>query len=319
MGKAGREERHKNVSSFSGDMTYTVLLYYKYQDIEEPEAFAENHREFCQEHNLVGRVLIGKEGINGTVAGTGKQTDAYKAYVRSQEGFKDMIFKEHACDHLPLKDLQVKVRPEIVTLNHDADPKDAAQHLSPEEFHELAEQSLKDDSIILLDARNRIESQVGRFRGAVCPDITFFREFPEAVKGLDLKGKKVGMYCTGGIRCEKASAIVKSLGAKKVYQLQGGIYEYCKTFPDGLFEGSCFVFDDRMQISFAGEGPTTSIPQERIISHCEFCQEKSNRIVNDERRRHRHLIICCEACDKQHDISRIRYGEEKRALLSQAC
>lgn len=296
---------------------YSVLLYYKFHSIEVPEQFTNEHRELCQKHNLVGRILIGREGINGTCAGLPNDIESYKEYVHSLPGFEDMWFKEHAVDKLPLQKLKVQCRPEIVALGKDVDMANTGHYLSPEEFHGMVGKSLQDDSIVVLDGRNEIEARVGRFRNAIVPKIRFFRELKDEIKKeyySPLKKKKVLMYCTGGIRCEKASALLKEEGFNEVYQLHGGIYNYLKHYPNGYFNGTCFVFDDRMQITIdRGEAlDNDKIPESKIISSCEFCNKKSNRIVNDERESIRYLRICCEGCDKKLDISRTRYGNERK-------
>ena len=297
---------------------YVVLLYYKFHPIKNPEQWTKEHREFCEKHKLVGRILIGSEGINGTCAGLPKDIEAYKTYVHSLPGFEDMWFKEHGVDALPLPNLKVKYRKEIVALGAEVDMGKTAEYLTPEQFHMMVEAAQHDDSIVILDGRNEIEGRVGKFRNAVVPPIRFFREFKDEMKKEKynvIKDKKVLMYCTGGIRCEKASAVLKEEGFKHVYQLHGGIYNYLQKFPNGFFEGSCFVFDDRMQILFQENGEViegSKAPAEKVISHCDFCDKKSNRAVNDERKERRYLVICCEECDKVHDVSRIRFGKERK-------
>ncbi len=299
---------------------FQVLLYYKFHPIEEPETFTNEHRDFCQKHNLVGRILIGKEGINGTCAGLPEDIEAYKSYVRSKNGFEDMWFKEHAVEKLPLQKLKVQYKPEIVALGKGVDMSQTGKFLSPEEFHKMAEQSLHDDSIVLFDGRNEIESRVGKFKNAIAPKVRFFRELKGEIKKKDydsLKNKKVLTYCTGGIRCEKATALLKEEGFQDVYQLEGGIYNYLQHYPNGYFDGTCFVFDDRMQITIDGKNAENGdrAPEHKIISQCEFCNKKSNRIVNDERQTIRYLRICCVECDKVHDVSRIRYGNGRKDEL----
>jgi UPF0176 protein len=305
------------------DKPYKVILYYKFHPIENPEQFTNDHRGFCQKHNLVGRILIAKEGINGTCAGLPEDIEAYKQYVHAQQGFEDMWFKEHAVDKLPLKKLKVQLKPEIVALRKDVDMSKTAAYLSPKEFHEMVEKSFDDDSIVVLDGRNEIEARIGRFKNAVVPKIRFFRELKEEIKKEDydkLKGKKVLMYCTGGIRCEKASALLKEEGFREVYQLHGGIYNYLQHYPNGYFEGTCFVFDDRMQITIDGDEAEdgNKAPENKIISKCEFCNKKSNRIVNDEREAIRYLRVCCAECDQKMDMSRVRYDSERKDSMFKA-
>ena len=121
------------------------------------------------------------------------------------------------------------------------------------------------------------------------------------------------LYCTGGIRCEKASSLFLQDGFKEVYQLEGGIYNYLTKFPNGFFDGTCFVFDDRMQIVYDDKGDAVfadNLPEEKVISSCDFCGKKSARIVNDERQSMRCLVVCCDDCDRKLDVSRVRFGEK---------
>jgi len=301
------------------DKPFRVLLYYKFHPIDNPEQFTQEHKEFCSKHNLVGRILIGKEGINGTCAGLPEDIRVYKEFVHSIKGFEDLWFKEHAIEKLPLQKLKVQCRKEIVALGREVNMENTGTYLSAQQFHHMVEQSFHDPSIVVLDGRNEIEARVGKFKNALAPPIRFFRELKEEIKKeayQHIKDKKVLMYCTGGIRCEKASALLKEEGFGDVYQLHGGIYNYLKHYPSGHFEGTCFVFDDRMQITIDHDGAKNAdFPQEKIISHCDFCHQQSNRVVNDERKEKRYLVICCPECDKKYDVSRIRYGQERKDEL----
>lgn len=290
---------------------YRVILYYKYQKIENPELFVAKQKEFCEKHNLLGRILIAEEGINGTCAGTIEATEAYMQHMHQIFGFEDLWFKIHEIDHIPFKKLQIRLRKEIVALKvDDIDPKNGGKHIDPKEVNKLWEQGEKDGSVVFFDVRNEVETKIGRFKNAIAPKIEFFRELPKVIDNYkDLKNKKVVLYCTGGIRCEKASALFKKKGFKDIYQINGGIYNYCKQFPDKYFEGTCFVFDDRMQIGFE-EGiieQEQEVPEKKIISSCDFCGIKTKRVVNDERNNGHHLVVCCKDCDVKLDISRIRY------------
>ncbi len=269
--------------------------------------------ELCEPPQIIGRILIAEEGINGTCAGSVEATDAYKEYMKQKQEFCDIWFKEQEVSHIPFKKLQIRARKEIVALGvEDLDPQEGGVHLKPAEVNKMVEE---DNSVVFFDVRNEVEAKVGRFENAITPKIEFFRELPAVVDQYeDLKEKKVILYCTGGIRCEKASALFKKKGFKNVYQIEGGIYNYCNQYPNGHFKGTCFVFDDRMQIGFE-EGVQVQeeqeVPDEKIISHCDFCNGKTKRVVNDERNNGHHLVICCEKCDKELDISRIRFKKKK--------
>lgn len=203
-------------------------------------------REFCASLRLKGRLLIATEGINGTLAGPSDAIDRYVTTLRGDERFADVVFKVSAGDENTFPKLVVKARPEIVTLG--AGPLQPEQHnqLSAAEWKRMIEE---DPDVVLLDVRNRFESDAGKFKGAVVCKIENFRELTAYVENLEpLKKKKVLMYCTGGIRCEKASALLRSRGFKDVFQLHGGIVTYQEQFGNEHWQGECFVFDQRMTV-----------------------------------------------------------------------
>lgn len=256
---------------------HLVLLYYKYVRIEDPGQFAEDHRALCRELGLKGRVIIAHEGINGTVSGAPESAAAYQDAIREDRRLKDMPFKISRSSADVFPKLSIKVRPEIVTLGVDLpfNPKeDSATHLPPMEWKRLAEE---DPEAVVFDVRNDYESAVGRFRGAITPGIAHFRELPEALKNYThLKDKKILMYCTGGIRCEKASALFQQEGFLDVYQLDGGIMNYEKETGAGdeLWEGDCFVFDERVVLPIAtarGKPP---------LGRCAHSGRPTNRYLN---------------------------------------
>jgi UPF0176 protein len=227
-------------------MKYPVILFYKYVQILDPEILASSQRVLCESLDLKGRVLIASEGINGTLAGTGENVNRYVAALKTDPRFSDIEIKHSSGDSGTFPRLAVKVRPEIVTLNAGAIPPDKKNHLTPREWKDLMEQN---PDVVLLDIRNRFESAAGKFQNALTCDIEHFRELPEYVDRLaDLKKKTVLMYCTGGIRCEKASTLFKQKGFNRVFQLHGGIAAYQEQFGNEHWLGECFVFDQRMTV-----------------------------------------------------------------------
>lgn len=275
-------------------MNYHVLLYYMYTPIEHPEVFAEEHRALCKRLGLKGRVLVAGEGINGTLAGKKEACDEYKRIMNADSRFAAMEFKEHDADIDPFPRLRVVVREEVVTLGlHDngALPQNAGKHLSPEEWHALAQQ----DDVVILDGRNLYEARIGKFKDAITPEISAFREFPQWVKEhkKELEGKKVLMYCTGGIRCEKASAVVKAEGIHDVYQLHGGIINYGKHIPDGLWEGSCYVFDARTKVQVNDDA------HHSVISQCDFCHAPTDQYVNCANAECNKMMLLCATCHEK--------------------
>ena len=227
-------------------MTWSVILFYKYVAVVQPEDFAAEQRAFCVSLGLKGRLLISAEGINGTLAGPPSAVEEYIAALRRDARFADMDFKRSRGDANTFPKLAVKARREIVTLGLPDLPPSHENQLPPAEWKRMMEE---DPDVVLLDVRNRFESDAGHFSGAVLCEIENFRDLPAYVDRLEpLKEKKVLMYCTGGIRCEKASALLKSRGFKDVFQLHGGIVTYQEEFGNAHWQGECFVFDQRMTV-----------------------------------------------------------------------
>lgn len=237
-----------------------ILLFYQFVEMEDPAQWCSDHLAFCKELGIKGRILVAEEGLNGSVSGTQAQIEAYKSALRSDSKFSHITFKEELGTHHPFNRMIVKVKPEIIRMDKKLDMNKRGKNLAPQEFLKVCQE----EDVILLDTRNLYESKVGKFKNAVTADINNFREFPDFVKKLeDKKDKKIVMYCTGGIRCEKASAYMIEQGFKDVSQLEGGIITFCQQFPNTLWEGSCFVFDKRM---------TSRIEQvENPISSCMHC------------------------------------------------
>lgn len=270
---------------------YRVLLYYKYAPIEDPNQFAKDHLAFCKGIGLKGRVLVGTEGINGTVSGTIEQTEKYKDYVHSLPGFEDVWFKEDEADDYAHKKMFVRPRKEIVALNleEDIDPHTTTgEYLKPTQFKE----ALLDEDTIVLDTRNDYEYDLGHFKGAIRPEIRNFRELPQWV--IDNKeqfmDKKVVVYCTGGIRCEKFSGwLVREGIGKQVGQLEGGIDTYGKDpeVQGELWEGQMYVFDERISVPINRVNPT-------VIGRDYFDGTPCERYVNCGNPECNEQILCSE-------------------------
>ncbi len=226
---------------------YPVILFYKYVPIADPASFAVAQRELCARLGLKGRVLIAAEGINGTLAGPAAAVREYGSALRADARFADLQIKTSAGDAQTFPKLVVKVRPEIVTLaaGIPLEP-DLDNHLSPADWKRTLE---NEPDVVVLDVRNRYESAAGKFANAVACDIEHFRELPAYLDQLsELRDRKVLMYCTGGIRCEKASALFRRQGFTNVFQLHGGIVTYQEEFGNEHWLGECFVFDQRMTV-----------------------------------------------------------------------
>ncbi|WP_046242698.1 oxygen-dependent tRNA uridine(34) hydroxylase TrhO [Hymenobacter terrenus] len=279
---------------------YQVLLYYCYTPLENPDEFREEHHRLCLELDLRGRIIVAAEGLNGTVSGTIENCARYMAAVKADPRFATLEFK---IDNVPahtFQKLHVRVKPEIVhsSLRHVRPHEKTGQHLSPEEFKALKDR----DDVVVVDVRSDYEYNLGRFKNAVTLDIENFRDFPERVERLkEFKDKKILTYCTGGVKCEKASAYLLEQGFENVYQLHGGIIKYGIEAGGEDFDGQCYVFDNRVAVDVNRVNPT-------IISRCQHCQQPSNRLVNCANPHCNAHLALCEAC-----------GEQLQGACSEAC
>jgi UPF0176 protein len=226
---------------------YKVISFYKYVNIENPELLAEEHLNWCVANGVKGKVYLAKEGINGSVFGNDEAISKYKNHLKSFKIFEDVFFKETPTGQIAFKKMHVRVKDEIVNSGlSDTKLENTAPKLTPEQLLRFYKTG-KD--FIIVDARNWYESKIGKFKNAITPQITHFREWPKVVESLEeYKDKTIVTYCTGGIRCEKASAYMCEQGFKDVYQVDGGIINYIQQFPDTYWEGGMFVFDDRKVI-----------------------------------------------------------------------
>lgn len=300
----------------NNEKPYRVLLYYKYVTIEDHEQFAAEHLQLCRELGLKGRVLVAEEGINGTVSGTVHATSAYMETLRRDKRFADIVFKIDEVDGHVFKRISVKPKKEIVRLELDEDinPNElSGKRLSPKQFFE----ALQKEDVIVLDGRNDYEYDIGHFRGAIRPDVRAFREFPEWIRKnmSQYKDRKILMYCTGGIRCEKLSGFLLREGFKEVYQLDGGIITYGKDpeVKGQLFDGKCYVFDERISV------PINQV-ENTIVGRCYHCGKPEDRYVNCANPECHLQHICCTACEQKYERScsdecrkhpRNRYRAEK--------
>ncbi len=264
---------------------YEVILYYYFNTIENPEQFAKQHKQYCKDLGIKGRIYISSEGINGTAAGTKEQMAQYKTDLRAIPGFENTEFKTDESDYIPFSKLICKTREEIVSLHMDGvDPKDGGNHLSPAEWRRVMEE----EDHVMIDVRNNYESKIGHFKGALKPDVENFFDFPQWLEEAEIpKDKKVLMYCTGGIRCEKFSVLMKEQGWDDVNQLHGGILRYAKEEEGKHFEGKCFVFDDRLVVPV---NPKDLAP----IAKCEITGKPADTYVNCANMECNKLFVCSE-------------------------
>lgn len=231
-------------------MNYVVAAMYKFVRLPDFESIQPKLLVFCREQNIKGTLLLAEEGINGTIAGSREGIDAVLAYLKKHERLKDIEHKESVTDELPFHRMKVKLKKEIVTMGQpNIEPIDTEEvRVEPKDWNAL----ISDPDVLVIDTRNEYEYQIGSFKNAVSPDTTNFREFSDYVKQeLDPEmNKKVAMFCTGGIRCEKACAYMIEQGFDEVYQLNGGILKYLEEVAEdeSLWEGECFVFDSRVSV-----------------------------------------------------------------------
>jgi len=228
----------------------TIVSLYKFVGIEDLETFRKELLAKCRKHGLKGTFIIASEGINGTVAGTGENIESIINYLCEDKRFIDIECKYSFDDKVPFYRMKVKIKDELIPIGvGGVDPQEiVGTYVSPSDWNKL----IKDPDVLLIDVRNRYEIEVGSFSGALSPETDNFRYFPEFVENnLDPeKNRKVAMYCTGGIRCEKASSYMLSKGFKEVYHLKGGILKYLENVAkqNSLWDGECFVFDNRTSV-----------------------------------------------------------------------
>lgn len=273
-------------------MNKKILLYYKYVHIANPQEIRDWQLKLCQQLGLEGRIILAHEGINGTVAGLETSTDAYIAAMNEHPLFGEIDFKQTIVplEHTYFDRLRIVVKSEIVNLGINPDELKAdngATHLTPTQAHELLKN--KPENLVVLDGRNYYEARVGKFEGAITPEIEHFRDFPNYIEqNLEqFKDKQVLMYCTGGIRCERASAYLKEKGvAQEVYQILGGIHRYVEQFPEGFFRGKNYVFDSRVTVKVNDD----------IVGSCDHCGVASDEYSNCCNAFCNKQFLCCKEC-----------------------
>lgn len=275
---------------------YQTLLYYCYTTIENAEQFAEEHLRYCKSLNLVGRIIVADEGLNGTVSGTKESCESYMRHIESNPIFKGIEFKVDNVEEPSFIKMHCRYKSEIV---HSGlrDPKiinpkeKTGIHLEPKEFMEMKDR----DDVVVLDVRSNYEHSLGKFKNAVTLDIDNFRDFPAMINELaKYKDKKILTYCTGGIKCEKASALLLHEGFPEVYQLHGGIIKYGKEAGGKDFEGKCYVFDGRVAVDVNQVNPV-------VISKCYNCGKTTAKMINCANPECNEHFTQCDNCGRELD------------------
>ena len=280
-------------------MVYQVLLYYKYVEIEDPEEVQETQRLLCLTLNLKGRIIIAKEGINGTIEGTVEDTEQYIKAMERSKYFKGISYKKSAGTGNAFPKISVKVRPEIVTAGMPAlNPNNVTgKYITAEELHEWFETKKE---FYIVDMRNEYEYISGYFENFIPSGMNNFFELEKVLpRFAHLKDKTVVTVCTGGVRCEKASGFLVENGFNDVYQLKDGIQTYMEKYPNEHFKGKLYVFDNRITVGF-----NIDEPEHEVVGKCDSCGKKTDSYVNCQYNFcHRHFILCTDCRDSETGLA----------------
>lgn len=292
-----------------------IILYYGFTPVTDPEAVRLWQSTLCESLNLKGRILISAHGINGTLGGDLKNLKRYVKSTRQYPGFKKIDFKwsEGTGDDFPR--LSVKARKELVTFGVPDDLKvdesgiiGGGTHLKPKEVNRLAAE--RGDDLVFFDGRNAYEARIGKFKNAVVPDVKTTKDFIaelDSGKYDHLKNKAIVTYCTGGIRCEILTTVMKQRGFNEVYQIEGGIVRYGEKFGDkGLWEGSLYTFDGRKAIDFSDET--------KVIGQCDVCQRATRSFYNCANDFCVKQYLLCDTCVSNEENLRCTHDDAKRPM-----
>ncbi len=280
-----------------------VILYYKFVPVPDPAMTMRWQKELCNRLGLKGRVIISEHGINGTLGGDIENLREYKREMNRSVIFKGIMYKWSDGTGSDFPKLSVKVKPELVAFGMPDEIKvdekgvvGGGKHIKPEALHKLVEE--RGEDVIFFDGRNAYEAAVGKFKDAVVPDTETTRDFItelESDKYEDIKDRPVVTYCTGGIRCEALSVLMKNRGFKEVYQIDGGIVKYGEKYgDDGLWDGSLYIFDDRMSHRFSENS--------KDIGECVHCKGKTSNYENCANVSCNKLVLICETCRQDTDL-----------------
>jgi UPF0176 protein len=291
-------------------MSNVVAALYKFVTLDDYRELRQPLLDVCQAAGIRGSLLLAHEGINGTIAGTRAGIDRVLTWLRSDPRLADLDWKESLDDAQPFDRMKVKLKKEIVTLGVDGiDPnRRVGKYVEPKDWNAI----ISDPDVLLLDTRNDYEVKVGTFRGAINPDTETFREFPQFTQQFDpARHKKVAMFCTGGIRCEKASAFMLERGFDEVYHLRGGILRYLEEVPaeKSLWEGECFVFDHRVTVDHALDKGT--------YTRCDGCGWPVS--AEEQQSPHYEAGVSCPHCfPAMTEERRARFRQRRRQLELEA-
>ena len=303
---------------------FKVAAFYTFTNLLNLEELQRIFSQFLKKENIKGTILLAPEGVNGTVAGTEASIDRFKKFLQLNNLYQSQNFKTSTCAEDPFPRLKVKLKGEIVSIGNElADPaKTVGEYVQPQDWNNLISQ----EDVLVLDTRNTYEFSIGTFEKSIQPETTNFREFPDWLENLESSGvdknNKVAMFCTGGIRCEKASSLMKAKGFNNIYHLQGGILNYMEKVRevDSLWKGECFVFDDRVALNHNLE-----------VGSYDMCHGCRMPITEDDKLKEEYVRgVSCQNCfntktsdqkkryadrQKQVDLAKLRNEKHIGAIL----
>jgi len=287
--------------------SYLVAAFYKFVALPDYQELQKGIQECAVVHEVMGTILLAEEGINGTVSGPEAGVHALLDFIKRDDRIADLEHKESWAEENPFYRMKVRLKKEIVTLGVEgvSPTKSVGEYIEPEDWNDF----IQDPDVVVIDTRNDYEVAIGTFKGAVDPETTSFRELPGWVEEQDnlLKGKKIAMFCTGGIRCEKSTSFMKEQGFEDVYHLKGGILKYLENVPeeDSLWEGECFVFDQRVSVGHGLEqGPY------------DLCHACRHPITEEDKSSELYAkgVSCPRCYDKQSTRQRQRFIERQKQM-----
>ena len=287
-----------------------VAALYKFVEIDDLLSLQSNLYEICEKNNIMGTILIANEGINGTISGKNNEINQAISLLKSDKRFANIEIKYSSTNKQPFHRMKVRLKKEIVTIGlPEINPnKKVGTYVKPEDWNDL----ISDPNVIVIDTRNKYETKIGSFQNALDPETSSFREFPDWVKKFksskENANKKIAMFCTGGIRCEKASSLMKEEGFEDVYHLQGGILKYLETIDkeNSLWNGECFVFDQRVCLT-----------DELEVGSYKMCFACRMPITEEEMQNEKYIegISCIYCYDKTTKEKKERFGSRQRQIL----
>jgi UPF0176 protein len=286
---------------------FVIAALYKFVTLPDYQQLRDPLLEHCLQAGVKGTLLLASEGVNGTIAGSRQGIDSVLAYLKADERFKDLSHKESLDAEMPFYRMKVKLKKEIVTMGVEGiDPRQVVgTYIAPKDWNQL----ISDPDVVVVDTRNDYEYELGSFKGALNPNTKSFRDFPQYVaETLDpTKHKKVAMFCTGGIRCEKSTAYLKEQGFDEVYHLHGGILQYLEDVPeeDSLWQGECYVFDNRVSVDHQLQPGTYDL--------CHGCREP---ITEQDKQAEQYIegVACPRCYDRQTPEQRERFMERQKQI-----